>query len=69
MVNGPLELGGPTSAWGGCEPQDLGEGLCLLQLMFQVPAQDGIVDGVLVGVVTLVHHNQREFWGRVRDKL
>lgn len=33
VVNGPVERGGPTSAWGGCETQHLGEGPCPLQLM------------------------------------
>lgn len=60
-----MELGGPTSARGGCESQHLWQRLHLLQLKLQVATQDDVIDGVLVSVVTLVHHKQCEGWGHM----
>lgn len=63
VVNGPVECGGPTSAWGGCETQHLGQGPCPLEFVLQIPAQDDVVDGIFVCVVTLIHDEQGEGWG------
>lgn len=33
VFNGSIELGGPASAWGGCETQHLGQGPCSPEFM------------------------------------
>ena len=62
-------LGGAPDAWGGSEAQDLGHGLRLLALLaelqvavllLQVAHHDVVVDPALLGVVTLVYHDQRQ---------
>lgn len=60
MVNGPLERGGAPSAWGSGETQHLWQRPGPLEFKLQVSAQDDVVDGVFVRVVTLIHHQQRE---------
>lgn len=67
MLNGPIKCGGPSSAWGGCETQHLGQGTCPLEFMLQVPVQDDVVDSVFVRVVTLIHHKQGEGWGQTGE--
>lgn len=67
VVNGPLERGGTASAWGGGETQHLWQRPGPLEFQLQVSAQDDVVDGVFVRVVTLIHHQQGEGWGRTRE--
>lgn len=60
VLYGLLEGRCPPSARGCRQPQDLWQVLLPAELALEVSQHDLVVDGVLVRVVALVYHQQRE---------